>query len=244
MLNLGQLRDDESGFSLTELLTAMVIGSVILLALMTLMTSGFSKSAEVSDRAEAAQAGRTALDRMVTLIDSTICLDPSSSQVAIPPLIGAQGAVTGSDGNYIAFYGDLNGVSNTPSKYTLTYDASTKTITERRYNGVGTLPAVTWPSVSQTRVLTTEAIPAKDSLTGVQLPIFRYYKFAANGLIDPTPMSTPITQANSILAIRVAIAFEVISRRTQREDARSTTIEGQSSIGTPDTSVPNAGSCP
>src|SRR3546814_17531974 len=61
---LTRLRTEEAGFSLTELLTAKVIGSIVLWSLMTLMTTGLHKSLEVGDRAEAAQNGRAAIDRM------------------------------------------------------------------------------------------------------------------------------------------------------------------------------------
>ena len=69
------------GFSLIELLTAMVIGGVVLGALMTLMATGFTKSAEITDRAETAQSGRSALDRILTLMDSEVCLGPVGSFV-------------------------------------------------------------------------------------------------------------------------------------------------------------------
>jgi prepilin-type N-terminal cleavage/methylation domain-containing protein len=254
MTFLRRLREDEDGFSLTELLTAMVIGGVVLWALMTLMTTGLTKSLEVSDRADAAQTGRGALDRMVTLLDSSICLDPVTTSAAVPPLIGSAAAVTGppaipaqtgSDGSYAAFYADLAGVSDSPDKYTLTYDATAKSLTERRFNSTGTLPNITIPSTAtETRVLATNVVPARDSL-GVQLPVFRYYKFESDGSINPaSPVATPVTQALAGQPVRVVITFQVISGRTNREDRRSTTIEGQSALGTPDPSLPNAGSCP
>lgn len=237
-----RLRRDESGFSITELLTAMVIGSVVLWALMTLMTTGFSKSVEVTDRAEAAQSARSAMDRIVMLMDSTICLDPSAVDSAIPPLIGSSTspAVTGSDGNYIAFYADLDGVSDQPDKYTITYDPTAKTLTERRYDGVGSLPNITFSTaVSQTRVLASQIVPVSP------LPVFRYYSFKSDGTFDVnSPLSTPITQANAINVVRAVVSFRSVPTRTGKEDARSTALEEQSAIGTPDPMTPSAGSCP
>lgn len=240
-----RLRHDEAGFSLPELLTAMVIGGVVLAALMTLMTTGFLKSAQVTDRAEAAQIGRSAMDRTVTLLDSTVCLDPSSAGI-IPPLIGAAGSEAGSDSNYLAFYADLNGVSGSPDKYTITYDATAKSLTERRYQGIGSLPNLTFPaSATETRVLATNVVPARDPNTTAQLPIFRYYDYEADGTINTgTPLAVPITAVIAPTVVRVLIDFQSISSRTKTEDKRSTMIEGQSAIGTPDPATPNAGSCP
>lgn len=240
-----RIRQDESGFSLTELLTAMVIGSVVLWALMTLMTTGFTKSLEVSDRAEAAQAGRTALDRMVTLLDSSICLDPIASIVATPPLIGSSTApaVVGSGDNYAAFYADLDGVSGLPDKYTLTFDPTARTITEARYASSGTPPNISFAtSPTQTRVLATNVVQAVAG--GVGVPVFRYYKYGPTGLVDTTPLGTPIAQTIAKDVVSVRIAFQAISSRTKVADGRATTIEGQSTLGLPDTSLPSAGACP
>lgn len=245
---LARIHEDESGFSITELLTAMVIGSIVLWALMTLMTTGFSKSVEVTDRAEAAQSGRAAMDRVVTVLDSTVCLDPVSTVTAIPPLIGSQSspAVVGSDDSYVAFYADLDGASSSPDRYTITYDATTRTLTENRYDSSGTLPSLTFPAnPSSTRVLATDVVQADVPSGTGKLPIFRYYKFETNGTINGAlPMTTPVSQTAAGQVVRMLIAFEVISRRTKVEDRRSTLITGQSAIGTPDPNTPNAGSCP
>ena len=247
MTLLLRLRDDESGFSLTELLTAMVIGSIVLWALMTLMTTGLNKSIEVTDRAEAAQNARSAMDRMTTLLDSSMCLDPIASATAIPPLIGSSTnpTVAGSDGNYAAFYADLNGVSDQPDKYTLTYDPVADTITENRFDSSGTLPNITIATTaSTTRVLATNVVPTRDPTNNTQQPIFRYYRFVSSGAINPTPMGTPIAAIDAASAVRVVIAFQVVPRRTNKESRVATTLEGQSALGTPDPNTPNAGACP
>lgn len=240
-----QIARDESGFSLVELLTAMVVGSVVLLALMFLMTTGFRKTAEVNDRAEAAQSGRSGMDRILTLLDSGVCLGPLGASSSVPPLIGSKSGVQGSDGSYIAFYADLNGASDTPDRYTITYDATARTLTEVRSDGVGALPNTTWPGATQTRVIATDVLPADDPNTGAALPIFRYFAYEPDGTIDvAAPLATPITDVLASQVVRVNVAFEVISRRTRVEDARSTSIEGQSIVGTPDPSNPSGGSCP
>jgi prepilin-type N-terminal cleavage/methylation domain-containing protein len=254
MTFLRRLRNDQDGFSLPELLTAMVIGSVVLGALMTLMTTGFTRSIEVSDRADAAQTGRGAMDRMITLLDSSICLDPVTTSAAVPPLIGSSAAVAGppaipaqvgSDDNYASFYADLAGVSDSPDKYTLTYNATAKTLTEQQFASTGTLPNITIPTTAtRTNVLATNVVPERTT-AGVQIPIFRYFDYESDASINlATPLATPITQAVAGSAVRVLVSFQVIPGRTGQEDRRSAAIDGQAAFGTPDPSVPNAGSCP
>lgn len=247
---IDRLRRDESGFSITELLTAMVIGSIVLWALMTLMTTGFTKSREVTDRAEAAQSARAALDRMVTLFDSSLCLEPPAGEFPKPPLIGsapAQGAnpaVVGSDGSYAAFYADLNGISDQPDRYTLTYDSGARTITERRYDSSGTIPNLSFPaSPSQTRVLAANVVPARAADNSV-LPIFRYFRYGSGGQVETTPMAVPVASSLANDAVRVIVAFQVVPQRTGVEDRRSAVIEGQSALGTPDANTPSLGACP
>jgi prepilin-type N-terminal cleavage/methylation domain-containing protein len=241
---LRDLKDDESGFSLTELLTAMVVGSVILWALMQTMTTGFTKSVEITDRAETTQIGREASERIVTLLDSSVCLDQANGPTAVSPLVGSATGIKGSDDNYVAFYADLDGASDTPNKYTITYDPVADTLTEQRFDGAGTFPTVTFAATaSQTRVLASNVVPARTS-SNAQIPIFQYYKFTSTGAINSTPVVTPIVQASARDVVRIAFTFKVLSNRTQKEDGRTTTVEDQSSVGTPEPGTPAGGSCP
>jgi prepilin-type N-terminal cleavage/methylation domain-containing protein len=175
----------DDGFSLIELLAAMLIGGMLLTALMTVFINGVQGSTKVLNRVDSAQRGRVALDRINTLLNAQVCLRDASdatTQAAIPPVVGAS-----SSGSVITFYADLDGASDTPDKYVLTYDATAKTITETRYNGIGKLTDVNGVTFSSTatynRRLADYISPSKNT-AGTVLPIFTYYGFASNGTVD------------------------------------------------------------
>jgi prepilin-type N-terminal cleavage/methylation domain-containing protein len=221
---------DESGFSLMELMTAMAIGSVVLTIVMTVFTNGVTGSARVGDRVEAAQRGRLALDRITSLLDSQVCNlthdAPSNTDISVPPVLA------NSDDNSITFYADLSGASDTPTKYTLTYSAAAKTLTEYDYAGSGKLPYVAYPNTpTRTRVLATNVWPARQGgvMTGAQLPIFRYYRFL-NSAIDPAPRTTPLSATDAPTIVRVDVQFKTVPERTKTEDARSASLSGQGTV--------------
>ncbi|MBI5105566.1 MAG: prepilin-type N-terminal cleavage/methylation domain-containing protein [Solirubrobacterales bacterium] len=232
MSRLRALARDESGFSVTELLMAMSIGSIVLWALMQFFVTGIKSSNELSDRVEAAQRGRLAMDRVTTLMDSMLCLN-----AATPPV------VAGSTGTSVTFYADLAGASATPVKYQLTYDAATKQLNEAQYVGQGALPgAITYPgSPTRTRVLATNVVPARDG-AGAQQPVFRYYAFQADGTVnEAAPLAVPLTAGDASTVVRVAAQFRANPERTKAEDPRSSLIAGQSIVASADANTPAAG---
>jgi prepilin-type N-terminal cleavage/methylation domain-containing protein len=229
---LRRLRSDESGFSLTELLVSMLVGSVVLWGAMQIYITGMNQSLRVNDRVEATQRARLAIDRMSSLLDSQVCL-----AAGVPPII------TGSDGNTVGFHADLNGGSNQPRKYELRYDPAARTITERSFAGTGTLPGtMTYPAVAtSTRVLATNILPARDS-AGTALPIFSYLTFEGDGTIDPAkPLTTPLLAADAAKVVRVGTTFQALPSRAQQADRRATVLQAQGQVASAEPTLPTAG---
>lgn len=229
---LRRLRHDQNGFSLMEMLAAMAIGSIVLTALLSVFTNGITGAARVNDRIEAAQRGRAALDRVTSLLDSQVCI-VSYDATAKTDITTAPVLPTVSDDNNVYFYADLNGASDSPDKYRISYDPSAKTLTEYRYDGTrnssSTLVFPSTPTV--TRLLATSIMPARvnGKLTGAQLPIFQYFRYT-NSAVDPTPLTTPVSAADAATVVRVGVQFQAISSRTKVEDARSTQVSGQGNV--------------
>ena len=229
---LRRLRRDEDGFSLMEMLAAMAIGSIVLTALLTVFTNGITGAARVNDRIEAAQRARTALDRVTSLLDAQVCIvsydATAKTDVTTAPVLPAV-----SDGNNVYFYADLNGASDSPDKYRLSYDPTARTLTEYRYdgtrNGSNTLTFPSSPTAS--RQLATNIVPARvdGKLTGAQLPIFQYFRFV-NSAIDPGALTTPLSATDAATVVRVGVQFQAISSRTKVEDARATQVSGQGNV--------------
>ena len=164
---LRQLNSDESGFTLPELLTAMVIGLVVLMAAFMLLDRTVASTARVSDRQEAVQRGRLTMELMTRQLRSQVCLADDT-----PILAG--------DDNSVTFYANLSSNPNSAQKRALRYVASEKRIYEDVYNGTGTYPALTFPASPTTTKELLRPVAQADEKVGstmVTRPIFRYYRY-------------------------------------------------------------------
>jgi prepilin-type N-terminal cleavage/methylation domain-containing protein len=224
---LRHLRHDERGFSLMELLTAMVIGSVVLTAVMSIFLTGISKTAQVNDRVEAAGRARLAADRAVTLLDAQTCVD------GISPLTDAQA-------DTVTFFANLGTVDAEPKQYRLRYDAAARTLYEDQYDGsrVKATGVLQFPALaSRTRVLATGLQPVNGA-------IFRYYRFDDAGVVSTTPLSQTaagLSVADRQQVVRVAVDLNALPSRVTSAATVGTTIAAQATVASADPSNPNKG---
>jgi prepilin-type N-terminal cleavage/methylation domain-containing protein len=252
MVRLADLRRDERGFSLIELLAAMAIGSIVLTGLMLVFINGLKAATQVNDRVESSQRGRIAMDRVVTLLDSQVCtvvrtLNPAAgtnpafyTDDTTAPIVP-----TVSTGTSVRFYADLTGASDTPDLYQVTYDATAKTLTEYRYKGSGTIPNRTYPATPSTsNVLLTDAAQARDS-AGNPLPVFQYFAFQPNGTVDTTQPLATVDTTTAKTVIRVGVEFQATPNRTrQATDRRRSILTGEASLSTADPDPSTRTTCP
>jgi hypothetical protein len=191
---------DESGFSLPELLTALIIGMVVLIATLEVLDNTISVGSGVNRRVDALQRGRTALEVVTRDLRSQVCVgidDPaaaggSSSQ---PSLIAATD-------DSVDFYVDLGDGSTArpPERRTIIFNPSTQTIDERIYRPTGGAGNYVFPSTDV----------AQDGST----PIFRYYAFDTQTPPTPSvllPASSGLSSADMARTARTAIVFKALS---------------------------------
>ena len=74
-MSAGRLRR-EDGFTLTELMVAASVGTIILLAAFALVDTTLRRSTEIQQRVEATAEGRRALDEVVRALRSAVCVAP------------------------------------------------------------------------------------------------------------------------------------------------------------------------
>ncbi len=212
----------EDGFTLPELLMAMTIGIVVLFAAFTVIERTSSVSMTVTDRQEALQQGRVAMQRITQELRSQVCL---TSTVA---------PITNGQDSSITFTADMSDGSVNPQQRRLTYDATAKTITEYVSAGVGTPPALTFPSVTRTQVLATNV----QQVPGV--PVFRYYKYTTSAPIRPTVLlATPLSAADALSTAMVSVSFVVVPSRTKSTTV-GTTFQDDVKVRAIDPSNPTA----
>lgn len=194
---LGLRADD--GFSLTELLVAMIVGLVVIFAILQVLDTSFSLSRRTQQRIDSAQRGRLAMDLVTRELRAQTCLSATE-----PALVAA------SDSD-ITYYTNLGPSSAVPERHQLTLAAGDLTL--RRWVGTraaaGVTPSVTYPvSPTSTSTLLENVQPVGAA------PLFRYYSWGAG--TSPTPstlMTTPITGANLTLPVKIAIGFAALPDR-------------------------------
>jgi prepilin-type N-terminal cleavage/methylation domain-containing protein len=202
---------DERGFSLTELLVAVTIGMVILMAAFMVLDRTISSSAQIADRTEALQRGRTAMDLMARELRSQVCLGTTK------PIVSA------SDTS-VQFYSDLS--SGNPmviKRRTITYSSSTNKITEAAVTGTGTYPGLSFTGAAVNTTVLGKAKQVMDGSTA--RPIFRYYGYqtgTTNGTLVQLNPASP-TDLGRVAMIR--IAFRSYAERPIAQDPNSATIE-------------------
>jgi type II secretory pathway pseudopilin PulG len=222
---LRQLHADESGFTLTELLTAMVLGMIVLLAAALLLDSSVSRSNEIADRQDAIQRGRQAMEIVARNLRSQVCLKDQR-----PIVIG--------ETQRVQFYADLSETDAVQLR-TIRYDAATKRLLEDTVPGIGTFPDLTFTGTATTRWILEGVQP----VTGV--PMFSYYGYKIGGSPgELEQLAPPLSLANRQRVVLIKVAFVALPTRTQNlstaaEDA--TTFETDVYVRLADPTKPTEG---
>jgi prepilin-type N-terminal cleavage/methylation domain-containing protein len=230
---------DNAGFTLPELVIAMTLGMVVLIAAYTLLDRSFRASTEIADRQDTLQRGRQAMQTITRQIRSQVCLGTASR-----PLVAAAP-------DSVSFYTDLSGggISPQPNAQlrTITYDPSARTITESVYDGTGTYPNLTFPSQpTRTAVLLEKVDRIPDAgYSGGFRPIFDYHRFADNPLNGATARltSTPLSEADRARTVKVTVQFiaNPLRQATQVSERRTTHFRNEVYVRSADPNNPTGG---
>jgi len=201
----------ERGFTLVELLVAITVGMVVLMAAFMVLDRSISASSQISDRTEALQRGRQAMDLITRQLRSQVCLGETA------PI------VSGNDTS-LTFYGDLSDGTTPIKQRTLSYSSSTDTITESVVPGVGTYPALTFTGATTSQPLLTKVKQIVDGSTN--RPVFRYYGYqtgTTNGTL--VQLASPLTATNLPKVALIKIGFRAFAVRPILNDKDSATLE-------------------
>jgi prepilin-type N-terminal cleavage/methylation domain-containing protein len=223
----------QNGFTVVELLVAMSIGTIVLMAAFMTLDRSNQLQAEVADRADALQRGRLALELATRQLRSQVCLGEATEPITV-------GQPT-----TISFYADMSDGTRNPEKRQLTFDSTAKTLVENRYTGAGTYPNLTFSATpSSTRVIGTGLAPVK--VSGVDQPIFRYYAWRDGGQPgEMEELATPLTTTDVARTVMVKVTFVAQPRRlrstTAIKNQDATTLENQAYIRSADPSKPKEG---
>jgi len=211
---------NQRGFTLVELMTALSIGMVVLLAAYAILDRSVSAADTVSDRVNTTQRGRLAMDQITRQLRSQVCLPTDSSGTSVDDTTTA---LLAADANTVTFYADLGGENSKPQKRRLSYAANK--LTEEIWTATQTSPSFVFPTnPSSTRTLATDVVPV--DVNGQPQAVFRF--FAYNTSQPPSPdlaLGTPLNTLNLGRTVRMNIVFRAQPER-KRHDGVASTQEG------------------
>ena len=214
----------EDGFSIPELLIALVIAMIVSLATFALIDTTMSRSAETTGRVDAVQRGRGAMDTISRQLRSQVCVWRSDS-----PYTEAR-AVDSATATAVAFFTDLQDESyraggptapKPPELHTVSYESGK--LVERSWAGVAgaTLPQkYSFPGTPKVRSVLYDVVPLKNP-DGTSIPILRY--FAYNTATPPRPDLELNPGAGTLSAAQAqSVARIQIKYRVLPSNAKST----------------------
>jgi ABC-type Fe3+-hydroxamate transport system substrate-binding protein len=188
---------DERGVTMVELLVTTALGMIVILGVLAVTEVAMRSSAKTATRVAADQRARPVLERLVDQLHST-CIGPEAG-----PLLA------GSTESSLSFL-HQTGSTVTPLPDKVVVSLSGSTLTETVYPSTGG-QAPNWTfagTPSSSRVLMTGVGPAQIGDPPIDAPLFRYFKYDG-GVVDPNSLPTPLSAANSAIAVRVDVAFSV-----------------------------------
>ncbi len=155
-----RVRADESGFTMIELLTTMIVAIVVILALFTFQDVVLRQSNRVFATVNATQRARTAVETLETRLRSACVAE------GVTPILA------GSTGTSLAFISKFGSAASlTPEKHVVSLSGGTMTDSVYPVSG-GQAPNWTFSNTATSTRLLVDHVTQLGST-----PIFRYYKY-------------------------------------------------------------------
>ena len=212
MKRLRQLRDNQRGTTLVELVVGVAAGLTILAGLSILILATLNTTTRVSARVHATQDARIALTRVIDQLHSA-CIAPK-----VPPIRKDSSAT---ELRFVHARGAA--VMPTPTFTTITY--SSGSLVQRDYEWKeGAAPFWSFKTTpNRTVVISDRVAPIGGK------PIFSYYGYLS-GAVSTTPLTVPLSEVDAMNAIQVTVAFMTKPRKGRPEDAAPARIQGSASL--------------
>ncbi len=221
------------GFTLMELVMAMALGMVVLLAAFNVVDRAFFTNKAISDREDSLQRGRSMLEQMTRELSSMVC-------------VGTSNAVTAADTGGISFYtylGDpTKAATQNPEWHTLSFASGT--ITEKDYKVTSTDPSIVVASTPYRTATLSNVSLAKDT-SGSNISLFQYYKYdpSQTGTGALLKLSTPVSATDQGVLADIKITFVVTPTGRSSATPQSTTYADDVLWRSPDPDNPATVPC-
>jgi Tfp pilus assembly protein PilE len=163
----GTSASDEAGFTLVELLVAMVGAAIVIFALAMILIVTYNQTTRTSNRVQTTQLSRTAMASVENELHSA-CVGGGQAPI--------QGGSTATSMQFLSYYGSA--ATPTPVWHALTYNATAHTLSDSSYPVTGSAPNWTQGATqpTSTQVLLSNVTQRVDS-SGNPIPVFQYYSY-------------------------------------------------------------------
>jgi Tfp pilus assembly protein PilW len=209
---------ESRGFTMMELVVAMALGMIVLLAAFTVIDRAFTSNKAVQDREDALQRGRITLELMTRQIRSMTCAGQTT-----PVSVGKDDSIS-----FYTYMGDptASGATTLPELHTLSFANNAITEQDFKVTDISTTPPTVAATAYKTRTLLTNVVPVSG------IPIFSYYTYdlgATQGTGTLTQLSTNsgagVNATDRPTIVKVAINFLTRPTGINVSDPHSTTFQ-------------------
>jgi prepilin-type N-terminal cleavage/methylation domain-containing protein len=217
---------DESGFTLVELLSTMVIGGIVLFALLGLVDLATRQQAAATDRIDSNDRGRRAMDVVTAQLRSRVCVS------------GTQGSIVTATPSVLEFFSSFGITPETtvpPQTQRLVLQrrrlsfTPTNELVEEMWLGTAAPPAL--PPATTTTPTRTRTVLSNVVAVGAT-PFFRYS--ARGDATTGAPLATPLQlgptlsaadlEAQTRLNVSIDVSFAASGRNAKISTPLQTTI--------------------
>jgi Tfp pilus assembly protein PilW len=225
------------GFSLVEVLVAILMGVIVIGATMAILTVALHQNVLLNDRVQSNQASRTTMTKVVNALHSA-CLAPGFTPV--------QEKSTGSKLIFVNAYSSIaaipsasESVSEGAYRHELEYvSGSNGKLVDKAYpsTSVASWPEITFSGTASKTTVLGEHV--SQVTTPVLTPVFQYYKYAEkstvaseNAAIGTLELVTPPAEGLKPTAAKevasVLVSFNTKPRDNDTRSSRSVSLSNQ-----------------
>jgi prepilin-type N-terminal cleavage/methylation domain-containing protein len=189
---LARLRDPR-GFTLIEVLVAMIAGTIVLFALVLILEITINQTSRIDETAQVNQTGRTTMTKIVDELQSA-CLETKFAPI--------QAKSTEDSIRFAAAFTEKADIAYSEAAiHKIEWSPTAETLTESKYAGTsgenGKIVFSETPESATTRL--------GEKITRGAVPIFRYYKYRAAGATSgteaPEEALEPLTPTSETTAL-------------------------------------------
>jgi prepilin-type N-terminal cleavage/methylation domain-containing protein len=237
---------EERGYTLVELLIAMVVGSIVILAAFALLRFTSSDVSRITARVRVDQRGRLALEKVMLELHSA-CVAPT-----VVPIRESNEKEL----RFVSEYSPLNKETEAiPTSELSTVRLHKIVYTAPTEKTLGTLVEESWPSTGSpphykfnekekpTTVKLLNGVQQSVTKTGEKIPVFRYYRYynekdhePVYGQLNPTALTattaSPLTETEAKNVTKVTISLAL-----GPEASESATFANDRAVALEDTAI-------